>query len=62
VPIRIAADSENRNAGILDDQKFLNLVALKVRAEREALYKHEQVSVAHDALLGLLKAEIARRR
>ena len=62
VPIRIAADSANRNAAILDDQEFLNLVALRVRAEREALYKHEQVSVAHDALLGLLKAEIARRR
>jgi hypothetical protein len=62
VPIRIAADSANRNAAILDDQQFLNLVAWKVRAEREALFKHEQVSAAHDALLRQLKAEIARWR
>lgn len=62
VPLRIAADSANRNAAILSDRRFLNLVAWKVRAEREALFKHEQVSAAHDTLLSLLKAEIARRR
>jgi hypothetical protein len=62
VPIRVAADSANRNADILGYQRFLNLVAWKIRAEREALYKHEQVSIAHDALLASLNAEIARLR
>ena len=61
-PIRAAADSANRNAAILRDRRFLNLVAWKIRAEREALYKHEQVSAAHDTLLSLLEAEIARWR
>jgi hypothetical protein len=62
MPLRAAADSANRNAAILRNRQFLNLVAWKIRAERETLYKHEQVSRAHDALLSLLEAEIARRR
>lgn len=62
VPLRTAADSANHNAALLADPQFLNLVAWKVRAEREALFKHEQVSAAHNALLNLLKAEISRRR
>jgi hypothetical protein len=62
VPLRAAADSANHNAAILGDRRFLNLVAWKIRAERETLYKHEQVSAAHRMLLSLLQAEIARRR
>ena len=62
VALRAAADSANRNALILRDGRFLNLVAWKVRAEREALYKHEHVSAAYKALLNLLETEIARRR
>jgi hypothetical protein len=62
VPLRAAADSANLNSSILGDRRFLNLVAWKVRAEREALFKHEQVSAAHDALLRLLEAEVERRR
>ena len=61
VPLRSAADSANRNAGVIEDRHFLNLVAWKIRAERETLYKHEQVSVAHREVLRLLEAEIARR-
>lgn len=61
VPIRTAADSLNQNTAILGHPRFLNLVAWKIRAEREALFKHEQVIAAHDALLSLLEAEIARR-
>jgi hypothetical protein len=52
----------NHNAAILGDRRFLNLLALKIRAESEALFKHEQVSAAHEALLTLLRDEIARRR
>lgn len=62
VPLRAAADSADHNAAILRDRRFLNLVAWKIRAERETLFKHEQVSAAHDTLLSLLEAEIARRR
>jgi hypothetical protein len=61
VSIRNAADSANRNAAITGDRLFLNLVAWKIRAERETLYRHEQVSVAHDRLRTLLDAAIARR-
>ena len=62
VPLRAAADSANLNAAILADRRFRNLVAWKIRAEREALFKHEQVSAAHDRLLRLLEGEIERRR
>lgn len=61
IPIRMAADSANRNGTLIGNRQLLNLVAWKIRVEREALYKHEQVSAAHGELLGLLEAEIARR-
>ena len=38
VPLRAAADSVNHNAAILGDRRFLNLLALKIRAESEALF------------------------
>jgi hypothetical protein len=61
-PLKAVSDSANRNAPLLGNPEFLNLVAWKVRSERDILAKHARVVEAHRQLVALLNAAIEDRR